>query len=756
MIKTVSGALEDLNFENMKFSAVDGAKKYGGENVGLIGELNGSASNLSFDKVTVDAPAANQVGCIGSAMGDVKDVKLKDISVNGKDYTGGLIGILMKGGSIENVTAEGTANPEKNYAYFKQLEQKKAEDPKGNANLVTKPMQTDYSYVVTGANHCGGIAGQARGMVSKIEIRGAYVGNGKDYSGSQHGGIVGSSYSYNTDFLIGDPKDQTIPVRVSGLNDTAGGVGYVHWSATKVERANGYHLYVDGNTNIAGLVGQDTVAYHCRLYKSTVSGTTRVSGIMAFGSGTMSRYSEVRECEIYGSTRVSGISAEGGASYSALINSTVTGSSRYIGGIVGYDRGSINYCTVTGSKIIGSTANSEKATVVGGLIGFGNAEKSYVADTVVSGYSIVGGAVGWTIGNCNNISVEADVSAAEGYVGGFTGILTSYSWKSIEQYYSERFPYVQDVTVGGTVHVPTYAGGFAGIVETYPPEYDNMTGDILQQGSDGLDGDHFYNIQLMLKEINCDSGMTDYRNKTTMWGYFTQDRLSLDGKISYTPDERINSHQIDGITPTASRKSRSSVWVGTTSMDSNGKPIELISDSGKAGYVTWTKHLGTSWDLAWTTTADLKTEDFWKNSGPTTKDAITQALKLAQVPWRNSIDSISGDKITWVVNYSTDAIPTDGWWNEVSSNTWNAADYMNGTASKTYGYSNGTTGESYDDVFKAPGIFEIPVSDKTISTFSLDEMGDDLVTCYASGAGLLNLELADGLYGVHISVADSS
>lgn len=756
MIKTVSGALEDLNFENMKFSAVDGAKKYGGENVGLIGELNGSASNLSFDKVTVDAPAANQVGCIGSAMGDVKDVKLKDISVNGKDYTGGLIGILMKGGSIENVTAEGTANLTKNYAYFKQLEQKKAEDPKGNANLVTKPMQTDYSYVVTGANHCGGIAGQARGMVSKIEIRGAYVGNGKDYSGSQHGGIVGSSYSYNTDFLIGDPEDQTIPVRVSGLNDTAGGVGYVHWSATKVERANGYHLYVDGNTNIAGLVGQDTVAYHCRLYKSTVSGTTRVSGIMAFGSGTMSRYSEVRECEIYGSTRVSGISAEGGASYSALINSTVTGSSRYIGGIVGYDRGSINYCTVTGSKIIGSTANSEKATVVGGLIGFGNAEKSYVADTVVSGYSIVGGAVGWTIGTCNNISVEADVSAAEGYAGGFTGILTSYSWKSIEQYYSERFPYVHDVTVGGTVHAPTYAGGFAGIVETYPPEYDNMTGDILQQGSDGLDGDHFYNIQLMLKEINCDSGMTDYRNKTTMWGYFTQDRLSLDGKISYTPDERINSHQIDGITPTASRKSRSSVWVGTTSMDSNGKPIELISDSGKAGYVTWTKDLGTSWDLAWTTTADLKTEDFWKNSGLTTKDAITQALKLDQVPWRNSIDSISGDKITWVVNYSTDAIPTDGWWSEVSSNTWNAADYMNGTASKTYGYSNGTTGESYDDVFKAPGIFEIPVSDKTISTFSLDEMGDDLVTCYASGAGLLNLELADGLYGVHISVADSS
>ena len=752
MIKVLNDSIENVNFEDMNFSTViSDSQKYGGTNVGIIGELNGSADKLTFTRVTVNAPTATQVGCIGSAKGTIQNVTLKDLEIHGKSSTGGLIGYFANGGVLKNVTAEGTTKDStKNYAYYKEQERIKATDPKKYKDLVTKPKQEDYNYVVTGNSDCGGILGLSYGKLSNLAIRGAYIGNG-DSSERYRGGIVGRSYRECSDFLIGDIEDKTIPMRVVGGMDTGGAIGYSYWSPARLDRANAYHIFVEGTTNTGGLAGQDTKVYNSRICQSTITGTDCVSGIIAFGSDYTAQNCEVRECDISGTIRVAGITGHGGAAWSALLNSTVTGSSKYIGGVTGYDRGRIDYCSVTGSKIVGSEEN--KASVVGGLIGCGNASNSYVADTEVSGYRTVGGAVGWTTGSCANISVEADVSAAEGYAGGFTGILTSYSQKSLDANYSERFPEVHNITVGGTVKAALYAGGFAGIVETYPPEHDSMTGEIIKRGATGLDGDHYYNIQLMLKQIICTSSSTEDKGKVTMWGYFTQDRLKTNGQ-KYNTDEMDAPHPIYSITPTTTRKLRSSVWVGTTVLDGNGNPFELISTEGKNAYQTWDKTTASSWDMAWTTTTILKTEDFWKSVGLSTSDAATQALDKNQVPWRGAINSYGKDgKPVWTAGYSTGTLPTGEWWSKVTPNTWTFAQYVDGTARKSYGYS---TDSNYTDVFQSPGTFEIPVSDKEVAAFSLDDLGDDLVTCYASGAGTLNIELVDGLNGVHISVADSS
>jgi filamentous hemagglutinin family protein len=98
-----------------------------------------------------------------------------------------------------------------------------------------------------------------------------------------------------------------------------------------------------------------------------------------------------------------------------LVGGSVTGGS-YVGGLVGYNTGSISNAYATGSV----TGNSN----AGGLVGTnlnGSISNAYASGSV-TGNSQVGGLVGDNIGTINNVYASGSVTGSDNFVGGLVGV----------------------------------------------------------------------------------------------------------------------------------------------------------------------------------------------------------------------------------------------------------------------------------------------------------------------------------------------
>ena len=105
-------------------------------------------------------------------------------------------------------------------------------------------------------------------------------------------------------------------------------------------------------------------------------------------------------------------------------DSGVTSKNNYIGGLVGYIRvaSTVNGCTVSGSSVSGKD-------ITGGLLGClasGTCTSSFVENSTVSGsYRRVGGLIGWHHGGsvtCCGVEADVNVSCTSYDVGGLTGL----------------------------------------------------------------------------------------------------------------------------------------------------------------------------------------------------------------------------------------------------------------------------------------------------------------------------------------------
>ncbi|MEQ1876019.1 MAG: choice-of-anchor D domain-containing protein, partial [Bdellovibrionia bacterium] len=218
---------DNLNFSGVTFTPV------GTNAAPLTGSYDGKnfdISNVLYNNNTVD-----YVGLFGGSSGVLKNIKMLNANITGRDYVGGIVG-RMNGGSLSYSSVSGTG--------------------------------------ITGQDFVGGVVGQASsGSITKswsnLNVTGIAGSDGV-------GGFVGSS-------AIAITESYTKTATVSGVNKIGGFAGEV--TANTISDSYAAET-VSGTTKVGGFTGESSGGSFARVHSvGSVSGTTNVGGLMGSKSG---------------------------------------------------------------------------------------------------------------------------------------------------------------------------------------------------------------------------------------------------------------------------------------------------------------------------------------------------------------------------------------------------------------------------------------------------------------------------------------
>lgn len=225
-----------------------------------------------------------------------------------------------------------------------------------------------------------------------------------------------------------------------------------------IEKLTIEDAYVSGDTNVGALVGcvsgTDYVIRDCNVIKGSVTGDISVGGLIGATSSAST-------------TAIIGCSA----------NTTVTGTGKYTGGLVGSLYGSLVSCYTQGTV--------SGVTNVGGIVGYSNScpkiEKCYSGATV-SGTTAVGGLIGMNIAvseiiNCFTLGSVTGTN----FVGGIAG--NSSSMLQVNYSYVAGAVQATGTSVAGlcgniskiTCNNSFYDGTVVGLVQTSDVQVSLMT-----------------------------------------------------------------------------------------------------------------------------------------------------------------------------------------------------------------------------------------------------------------------------------------
>ncbi len=313
-----------------------------------------------------------------------------------------------------------------------------------NATIKNLNIEIENRGIRAGRN-AGALAGtQTTGLITGCTVSGSGSVQGLS---TRIGGLVGSQNGGT----ISDCKVQNISIIGINTNnayqDNIGGIVGYQETVTAVTNCEVANITVMGALRVGGIVGGSPGSVDgCTATGITVSGTSGVGGIIGEGRGL----SAVKNCLV---------------TSAGTVQSTVTGSvSRDLfgtGGISGTQQGgtgSIENCTVEGTKVIGKNATGgigghntgivkncstsnlpgfdmavTGETNVGGIAGYynyaaGTVENCTASGVTVSGISQVGGVIGYIhAGNIKNVSVSKkngtspEVQGTASRVGGLLG-----------------------------------------------------------------------------------------------------------------------------------------------------------------------------------------------------------------------------------------------------------------------------------------------------------------------------------------------
>lgn len=348
-----------------------------GENTYFTGSFDGNGyliRNLSINNKNRDA-----VGLFGHTLGNakIKNVRLTDVTVHGRQYVGGLIGRNNSVEDVENCSVSGSIIGDKTYVG-------------GLIGVNTTANLVDCSVTgnITGGTETGGLVGQTRGNIEHCytdiivmgrQKAGGLVGYflGDNISNCHSGGNIVSTTGaliFSTGGLVGENSD-----------------GHINNCYSIVD--------VKGSYLVGGLVGKNEagIISNCRVSGKVVGSEDMPSSIGGF------------------------IGSNGGEIYNCSTNATVKGLTN-TGGFAGSNGGSIQECFSTGS-VVGTKS-------VGGFVGYlvnsGNVANSY-AKGAVNGSERVGGFIGQSvtstgkhITNCYSIGTVVGNSG----LGGFAGVVS--------------------------------------------------------------------------------------------------------------------------------------------------------------------------------------------------------------------------------------------------------------------------------------------------------------------------------------------
>ena len=200
---------------------------------------------------------------------------------------------------------------------------------------------------------------------------------------------------------------------------------------------------VTGTNEVGGLVGTNwRTVTNCHVTSSIITGCVAVGGLVGKNNGTVSESHS--EAGVYGTGRVGGL-----VGYNPTISTVsgcyatgpVTGTSNYVGGLVGSNFGVLRSCYATG-PVSGIRAG------IGGLVGYtdldADVSNCYATGPVMGNVS-VGGLIGLNYGVLQRCYATGSVTGTN-LVGGLVGANS----KAVSECYSAG-PVTGLTTVGGLV-----------------------------------------------------------------------------------------------------------------------------------------------------------------------------------------------------------------------------------------------------------------------------------------------------------------
>ena len=252
------GSIKTDNYDGSTTTVTVSGNSYIG---GLVGNNKGELEKIYFKNYTISGTGTRTGGLFGSNTGKYtldQDTEMLFI-VNGKDFTGGLVGYNDSGSEIKKakLSVESKINGTDNVGWLCGY----------NAGNIYADNKTDYKVNVTGRSNVGGLIGVYAGgrlekqtiKTGKINATGNFVGgvfgvcdsnfdreitlDNLNIKGNAYiGGIFGN---YNTD------KNITIKAKINGLSaegtDFVGGVVPVLDSNVVLDSANDYGVFDNVN-----------------------------------------------------------------------------------------------------------------------------------------------------------------------------------------------------------------------------------------------------------------------------------------------------------------------------------------------------------------------------------------------------------------------------------------------------------------------------------------------------------------------------
>lgn len=379
----------------------------GSKTTPFIGELNGNGYSVDNFSLNMEIDKQGMFNYTQDSL--IQNIKLNNISIQGFDESGTLVGTAVGTSVINNVII--TGNIENGGYDFGGLIGSNG-DSYDNAAVV-KNVISDISYTGDLSNSGGVIGGNyalAEKIHSKVNMNGI---------GSRVGGVLSANY--------GKFKEVYAHVDILLVGNEIGGILGVNYNEISENLQSSGKMEVTGST-VGGIIGQSMTSAILSDMTSTVeviASGREVGGIIGAAYGEVANLTS--KANVTGDSSVGGVI--GKASYPAFnLTSTgdVTGREK-IGGVIGSTSGTSDNLTNEGN--VKGTGD-----YVGGVIGetYGPTNNSTSIGNV-SGRGSVGGVVGYSSNPLDTLTHKGDVSGEEDYVGGIVGQLSgdSYNLSSV-------------------------------------------------------------------------------------------------------------------------------------------------------------------------------------------------------------------------------------------------------------------------------------------------------------------------------------
>ena len=329
-----------------------------------------------------------------------------------------------------------------------------------------------------------GVIGMNLGQITDIEAEnitinsegGSQIGFiGRTYGNFEHNNITMKHINYtgNSEIgaFIGYDYNSTIniitldDIHINAKSEKVGGVIGSTGSSSNVYNVTANDITLSGTNYIGGILGGGTsYVENIKISNVNITGNTYVGGIKGKGDGGVSNVIALEIKIIASGNYIGGVvGSDGNVSRINLSNLKIENlamNTENIGGIIGANPRSIDYCGITDGKI--NTESSNVGSIIGFKDGTGSINYNYAVNLEITGKENVGGIVGlFKAGTVSNNYNNTNITAKNGYAGGIVGYLDNTNMTNVNNKSTIFDNYYADGVITGQNNIGGIIGGIA-------------------------------------------------------------------------------------------------------------------------------------------------------------------------------------------------------------------------------------------------------------------------------------------------------